>query len=34
VLGGFAVAAASMIVVAGVIYAMAKAAVFLLLNAF
>jgi hypothetical protein len=34
VLGGFAVAAASMVVVAGVIYAMAKAAVYLLLNAF
>jgi len=34
VLGGFAVAAASMVVVAGVIYAMAKAAIYLLLNAF
>jgi hypothetical protein len=34
VLGGFAVAAGSMFVVAGVVYAMAKATVFLLMNAF
>jgi hypothetical protein len=34
VLGGFAVAAASMVVVAGVVYAMAKATLYLLLNAF
>jgi hypothetical protein len=34
VLGGFAVAAASIFVVAGVIYAMVKATIFLLLNAF
>jgi len=34
VLGGFAVAAASIFVVAGVIYAMVKATLFLLVNAF
>lgn len=34
VLGGFAVAAASIFVVAGVIYAMVKATIFLLVNAF
>jgi len=34
VLGGFAVAAASMFIVAGVVYAMAKATLYLLVNAF
>ena len=34
VLGGFAVATASMFVVAGVVYAMAKATLYLLVNAF
>lgn len=34
VLGGFAVAAASIFVVAGVVYTMAKATIFLLVNAF
>jgi hypothetical protein len=34
VLGGFAMAAAALFVVAGVIFAMAKATVFLLVNAF